>query len=129
VRPQVVDDKDKIITAFSYMNAGSAASWAENFIDGHAGGFSMWNAFETLLDMSFTDHTATKCACDALEHLSQGRLTVDEFFRRFEKQSSPTSPNDAAFSRNMSTATSSTQSTNQAMSPTPSMHTRPEFCR
>jgi hypothetical protein len=81
---KVTDDEDKIITALSYMNTGPATSWAENFIDDHAGGFGTWVDFRTLLNASFTDHTETKRARDALEHLSQGRQTVDEFFGRLE---------------------------------------------
>ena len=80
---RVIVDEDKIITALSYMNAGSAASWSENYIDTHPN-FGAWNDFELLLNAAFTDHTATKRARDALEHLPQGRQTIDEYFAQFE---------------------------------------------
>jgi hypothetical protein len=69
------------------MRTGPAEAWANEFVDNHLtapGGFGTFAAFVARMDETFTDRASEKRARDQLEHLTQSKMTVDEYFNRFE---------------------------------------------
>lgn len=80
------DDASKIVFVLSYMKAGHADTWAENFTDeaNDKNDFGTWDDFKVALKRSFADPNLTKHAVDKLESMTQGRQSADEFFQHFE---------------------------------------------
>lgn len=74
----------------SYMKGGQAAAWAQNYIERYTvadGTVTVPDAFATFLvelDKSFDDLNKKEKALAELRKLTQGTMTADEFFVKFD---------------------------------------------
>jgi len=82
----ITDDEDRILSTLSCMKEGPAAVWAQRFADQHLDqkDLGKWDDFIKALEATFQDHTATKKAREQVEHFTQGRQLVDEFFNHLD---------------------------------------------
>ena len=81
------DDAQKIYVAISYFKSGSAATWAENFLEGHQynpTNFGTWNAFLQAIKELFANVNKAEQVLDQLQKLKQGNMPVADFFQQFE---------------------------------------------
>jgi hypothetical protein len=60
--------------------------WASRFIDDRISdpNLGLWSYFVTMLEATFADRNAGRRARDTLEHFTQGRRTIDDFFNHFD---------------------------------------------
>jgi hypothetical protein len=95
---RISNDKDKIITALSYMKGGTAGPWArvqlkrmdsaEVVVD--------WDDFESALRETFGDPNPAGTARHKMNQLKQGSHTADEYVASFRGLAGDTQYNDAA---------------------------------
>lgn len=87
--PETYNDEDQKITyALSYMKAGRAQIWAQQFMKkhGHESTYTeSWSDFISLLKQSFGAADLSLKAVDKLYELKQGKMSADEYIVAFEE--------------------------------------------
>ena len=85
---RITDDDDKIHLTLSYMQSGSAQTFASACLDEmlqpNPGLLGSYVDFVTLLKQAFQDHGANVQACQKLETFHQGTLPIDEYFTKLK---------------------------------------------
>lgn len=85
----ITGDRDKIITAISFLTKGDADAWAQNFMQIETanvyGGTMTWAAFLRRLDEKFLDPRVAEIARDDLNRLRQNNHEAGSFFLRFDE--------------------------------------------
>ncbi|KAL5507645.1 hypothetical protein ACEPAH_7101 [Sanghuangporus vaninii] len=83
------DDDDKITFVLSYLKEGSAATWAENYVNeaSSTGQFLIadtWKTFLKELDTSFVDPNRHQKAFEKLDGMRQKSISASEFLNDFD---------------------------------------------
>lgn len=82
--------RSKISFVLSYLKAGQAAAWAQNYIDQNTANNTItipadYDAFLTSLDASFVDPTKKTKALERFHKAKQGNRSAEEFFVEFNQ--------------------------------------------
>jgi len=80
-------DRSKILLVLSLMKEGTAALWADDFIDRALAGdtWGTWADFKDILIQAFYDVNEARKALDRMDALAQGTGPASEYFLRLEQ--------------------------------------------
>ena len=81
-------DEKKILCALSYLEGGTASTWANAYTDlalaNEETGFGMWQYFQGQMFAVFGNYTKETDAITEIENMYQGKKTAHEYWLTFQ---------------------------------------------